>query len=163
MNVTEISPKANARLNRIKIVSRILKFGVLFYFFAPLGVIVFNLKGVHLAKGTVSIFNHSYASAEHIPNVMFVFSGAGYLAFLLGAFSFIRLLNLYEKGVIFAAANVSELKNLSRCLAGYGILAVVANVIYAGGIVFPLVLLDGLAGPWIVAGGAVYIIAWIMD
>jgi hypothetical protein len=164
MNANETAPKSdNSRLKRIQKVSRILKFCVLFCFFAPLVIIVFNLKGIHLAKGTIAIFNHAYASTENIPNVMFVLSGTGYLAFLLGACSFIRLLSSYEKGVIFGAANISELKIMSRCLASYGLLSVVANVIYAGGIVFPLVLLDGFACPWIVVGGAIYIVAWIMD
>jgi hypothetical protein len=164
MNANETAPKSNnSRLKRIQKVSRILQFCVVVYFFAPLVVIVFNLKRVHLANGMISIFNHPYASMEHIPNVMFVFSGAGLLAYFLGVSAFLRWLNLYEKGVFFAASNVSQIKKLSGCMAGYGILAVAANVVYAGGIVFPLVLLDGLACPWIVAGGAVYIVAWIMD
>jgi len=164
MNAHETATKSNnPRLKRIQKVSHILKFCVIFYFLAPLVIIVFNLKGVHLAKGTIAIFNHAYASTENIPNVMFVLSGAGYLAFLLGACSFIRLLSLYEKGVIFGAANISELKIMSRCLVSYGLLVVAANAIYTGGIAFPFALLDGFACPWIVVGGAVYIVAWIMD
>ena len=163
MNENECSPQSNARLKRIKKVSRILQYCVVFYFIAPLVVIAFEFRTIHLAKGTVSIFNHSYASTADIPNIMFVFSGAGLLAYLLGVSAFLRLLNLYGKGVFFAAANVWQVKKLSGCMAAYGFLAVLANIIYSGGIVFPLVLSDGLACPWLVAGGAVYVVAWIMD
>ena len=146
MNATGIAPKSNTdRLKRIKKVSRILKYSAVLYFFVPLVLI--------------AIFNHSYGSTENIPNVMFVLGGAGFLAFLLGAGSFIRLMSCYERGVFFGAANISEFKNLSRCLLGYGLANVVANVVYAGGILLP----DGLACPWIVVGGAVYVVAWIMD
>jgi len=87
----------------------------------------------------------------------------GTVVYLLGVIFFYRLLCLYEKGEIFSGANVSEMKKLGSCLAGYGILAVAANVIYAGGIIFPLVLLEGFVSPWIIIGGTIYIVAWIMD
>jgi Protein of unknown function (DUF2975) len=164
MNAAVVSSQNNQlRLKRIKKVCRVLQFCVCIYFFAPLFVIAFNLNGVHLANGTISIFNHAYAKSENIPNAMFVLSGAGLLAYFLGVSAFLRLLNLYEKGIFFAAANVEQIKKLSTCMAAYGLLAIVANVIYAGGIVFPLVLLDGQASPWLVAGAAVYVVAWIMD
>ena len=111
----------------------------------------------------VSIFNHPYANASDIPAPMIVLFAIGGGINLLGIISFYRLLNLYEKGVIFSGANVSEMKRLGTYLAGYGILAVAASVIYAGGIALPWVLLEGIASPWIVVGGAIYIVAWIMD
>ena len=164
MNANEISPKTNnLRLKRIKKVSRILQYCVVLYFIVPLVVIAFEFRTVHPAKGTISIFNHSYASNADIPNIMFVLSGAGLLAYFLGVSAFARLLNLYEKGLFFAAANVWQIKKISCCMAAYGFLAILANIIYAGGILFPLVLSDGLACPWLVAGGAVYVVAWIMD
>jgi len=163
MNANEISPKASPRLNRIQKISRILKVCVLFYFVAPLCVLAFNLKSIHLASGMVSVFNHPYASASDIPRLMYLLCATGTAVYLLGVISFYRLLCLYEKGVIFSGANVSEMKKLGSYLAGYGILAVAANVIYAGGIIFPWVLLEGIASPWIVVGGAIYIVAWIMD
>jgi len=164
MNSTTIAPKSSQeRLKRIKKVSRILQFCVVFYFIAPLVVIAFKLKGVHSANGTLSIFNHVYAKAEHIPNVMFILSGAGLLAYYLGVGSLLRLLNLYEKGVFFAASNVALIKKLGTCMAAYGFIAVVSNIVYVGGIHFPLVLLDGLACPWLIGGAAVYVVAWIMD
>ncbi|HAO79975.1 MAG TPA: hypothetical protein DCQ92_13595 [Verrucomicrobia subdivision 3 bacterium] len=163
MNANEISTKASPRLNRIQKISRILKVCVLFYFVVPLCVVAFNLKSLHLATGMVSIFNHPYASAADIPKLMYLFGAIGTCVYLLGVISFYRLLCLYEKGVIFSEANVSEMKKLGSYLAGYGILAVAANVVYMGGIVFPWVLLEGVASPWIVVGGAIYIVAWIMD
>jgi len=163
MKANEISPKASPRLNRIQKISCILKVCVLFYFVVPLCALAFNLKSLHLAPGMISIFNHPYASALDIPPVMFVFSALGTVAYLLGVISFYRLLCLYENGVIFSVANVSEMKKLGSYLAGYGILAVAANVTYTGGIVFPWVVLEGIASPWIVVGGAIYLVARIMD
>jgi len=163
MNANEISPKASPRLNRIQKISRVLKVSVLFYFVAPLCVLAFNLKHIHLASGMVSLFNHPYASASDVPKPMYLLCAIGAGVYLLGVISFYRLLCLYEKGVIFSEANVSEMKKLGSYLAGYGILAVAANVIHAGGMVFPWMLLDGLASPWIIVGGAIYIVARIMD
>ena len=164
MNANENFPKAHPRLNRIQKISRILKVCVLFYFVKPLCVVLaFKLKSIHLASSMVSIFNHPYANASDIPAPMIVLYAIGAGINLLGVISFYRLLNLYEKGVIFSGANVSEMKRLGTYLAGYGILAVAASVIYAGGIVLPWVLLEGIASPWIVVGGAIYIVAWIMD
>src|ERR1017187_1698215 len=98
-----------------------------------------------------------------MPVPMYVLYAIGTGIYLLGAISFYRLLNLYEKGLIFSAANVLEIKRLGTYLAGFGILAVAAGVIYSGRIVFPWTLLDVVSSPWIVVGGAIYIVAWIMD
>jgi len=163
MNANEISSKASPRLKRIQKISRILKVCVLFYFVAPLCALAFNLKTIHSTSGMISIFTHPYASTLDIPKPMYLLWATGTAVYLLGVISFYRLLCLYEKGVIFSGANVSEMKKLGSYLAGYGILAVAANVIYAGGIIFPWVLLEGIASPWIVVGGAIYIVAWIMD
>jgi hypothetical protein len=129
----------------------------------PLIIVAFNLKNIHLATGMVSIFNHPYANASDIPRPMYLLSMTGTAVYLLGIISFYRLLCLYEKGVIFSGANVSEMRKIGSYLVGYGILALSANIVYVGSFNFPLVLLEGVASPWIVAGGAVYIIAWIMD
>ena len=163
MTANEPFPKTSRRLNRVQKISRILKVCVLFYFVVPLCVLAFHLKSIHLAAGTVSIFNHPYANASDISKPMYLLWATGTAVYLLGVVSFYRLLCLYEKGSIFSRANVLEMKKLGSYLAGYGILAVAANVIYAGGIVFPWVLLEGIVSPWIVAGGAVYLVAWIMD
>jgi hypothetical protein len=173
MNANENSPKAGPRLNRIRKISRIMKVCVLFYFVVPLFALAFNinLKSVHLPHGlapnTVSIFNQTYASWSDIPMPMYLLYAAGMVVYLLGVISFYRLLCLYEKGMIFSMVNVSEMKKLGCYLAGYGILAVAANVIfnmiYVGEIIFPLLLLDGFVSPWIIVGGAIYIVAWIMD
>jgi len=164
MNANENSPKASVRLNRIKKISRILKVCVLLYFVKPLCVVLaFKLKNIHVAPSMVSIFNHPYANASDIPTPMIVLFAIGTGICLLGAISFYRLLNLYEKGVIFSGANVSEMKRLGTYLAGYGILTVAANVIYHRQILLPWTLLDVVLSPWILAGVATYIIAWIMD
>jgi hypothetical protein len=163
MNAAEIAPKTgNARLNRIQKISRRLKVCVLLYFVVPLGLIALNLKSVHVASGMVSIFDHPYASVSDIPAPMYVLYAIGTGLYLLGAISFYRLLNLYEKGVIFSEANVREMKRLGTYLAVYGIVAVTADAIYIGGI-SPLTLVGFVASPWIVGGGAINLVAWIMD
>jgi hypothetical protein len=154
-NTSGISSDANPRLNRVRKISRILKVCVLFYFIVPLCVLAFHLESFHIATGVVSIFNHPYASASDIPKPMSLLWAAGTVVYLLGIISFYRLLCLYENGMVFSGANVSEIKKLGCYLAGYGVLAVAANVVYAGGIIFPWVLLEGIVSPWIVA--------WIMD
>jgi Protein of unknown function (DUF2975) len=163
MNINNTFPAAGSRLNRIQKISRILKACVLIYFVVPLCALAFNFKSFHLTNGMVSIFNHPYATASDIPATMIVLSAVGAGVYLLGVISFYRLLCLYEKGVIFSEANVLEMKRLGSYLAGYGILAIAAAVIYTGEITLPWTLLDVVASPWIVVGGAIYIVAWIMD
>jgi hypothetical protein len=162
MNANEISPKASPRLNRIQKTSRNLKVCVLLYFVVPLALVALNFKSLHVANGMVSIFNHPYASVSDIPAPMIVLCAIGAGIYLLGMIAFYRLLNLYEKGVIFSEANVREMKRLGTYLAVYGILTVTADAIYAGGI-SPLTLVGFIASPWIVAGGAINIVAGIMD
>jgi hypothetical protein len=162
MNANEISPKASPRLNRIQKISRILKACVLIYFVVPLCLVALNFKSLHVASGMVSIFNHPYASVSDIPAPMYVLCAIGTGIYLLGMIAFYRLLNLYEKGVIFSAANVLEIKRLGTYLSCYGIVAVTASAIYIGGIT-PLTLLGFVSSPWIVGGGAINLVAWIMD
>jgi Protein of unknown function (DUF2975) len=162
MNADEISSKTSPRSNQIQKISRILKVCVLVYFLVPLCLVAVNFKSLHIASGMVSIFNHPYASVSDIPAPMYVLGAIAMGIYLLGTISFCRLLTLYEKNVIFSAANILEIKRLGACLAGYGILAVAANAIYADGITL-LTLLDFVSSPWIVGGGAINLIAWIMD
>jgi hypothetical protein len=164
MNVTDISPKSkNVHLARIQKISGILKVGVLIYVIVPLCAVAFSFKTLPVTNRMVSIFNHPYAGAANIPAIMYVFSALGAAVYLLGVISFYRLLCLYEKGVIFAAANILEMKKLAGYLVGYGLLAIAAGVVYAGGFVFPWGLLEMVSSPWIVVGGAIYLVAWIMD
>ncbi len=141
--ITMVSKTNSSRLKRIQKVSRNLKICVLLYFVAPLCCIAFNFKSVHLASGMVSLFNYPYASVSDIPAPMYVLSGIGTAVYLLGIISLYRLLCLYEKGVFFSAANVSQIKKLGGYLVVYGILAIVADAIHAGGFVFPVVLFEG--------------------
>jgi hypothetical protein len=162
MNANGISSKASPHLNRIQNISRTLKICVLAYFVAPLGFMALSFKSLHVATGMVSIFNQPYASVSDIPVPMYVLYAIGMGIYLLGAISFYRLLNLYEKAVIFSEANVREIKRLGTYLACYGILAVTASAFYIGGIT-PFTLLDFACSPWIVGGGAINLVAGIMD
>ncbi|MGA2244401.1 MAG: DUF2975 domain-containing protein [Verrucomicrobiota bacterium] len=94
---------------------------------------------------------------------MYALTGLGAGLYLLGVISFYRLLCLYEKGVIFSAANVSQLKNLGSYLVAYGVIGFVATQVAAGGFAFPWSLLEIVASPWVVVGGAIFLVAWVMD
>ena len=166
MNPIAVASKsASPRLHRIQKISRTLKAAVLLYFVVPLAMIAFNLgfniRGVHLMSGMVSIFNHPYASVADIPAVMHVLYTVGIAIYLLGLVAFYRLLGWYEKGVIFSPANIAEMRKIGMYLVSYGLLAGVADVVYVGGLTPNTPLLA--ASPWMVAGGAIQLIAWIMD
>jgi hypothetical protein len=183
MNV--VSHRANnPRLSRIRKFSSVLKFAVLVYVFVPLGIVAFHLRTAHSANGIISIFNPPdtrpagpdvsllttkggllalYASQAAVPSLLEIFAILGTGIFLLAIVSFYRLLGLYERGVFFSAANVAEMKNLAGYLVFYGLLCFAADALYMGGLFVPWSLLGIVASPWIVAGGAVYLVAWIMD
>ena len=65
MNANEISPKANARLNRIQKISRLLKVCVLLYFLTPLCVLAFNLKVFVIHAGVQRDFNLQSCLCQH--------------------------------------------------------------------------------------------------
>jgi hypothetical protein len=158
-----IVPQAtNPRFSRIRKISRLLKIAVLICVFVPLCVVAFNLKFPPLASTMVSILDHTYAkpaapdvsllatkggllslyaSQAAIPFLTDAFATLGAGLCLLGIVSFYRLLGLYEKGVIFSAANVAEMKKLAGYLIVYGLLGFADNAVYAGGIFLPWSLL----------------------
>ena len=84
--------------------------------------------------------------------------------YIFGVICFYRLLGLYEKNVIFSAANVAEMKKLGGCLVGYGLIGIAASVLqFKEGVRISWILINIVDSPWLMVGGAIYMVAWIMD
>jgi hypothetical protein len=82
---------------------------------------------------------------------------------LLAAATFYRLLNLYEKGIIFSAANVRLLGRIGHLGFSYGLLNVCGPVIISGKLIIPDFLVAAASSPWVIGGLFVVVISHIMD
>jgi hypothetical protein len=124
MNANEISPKANVRMNRIKIVSRIAKFVMLsvlgFYCWLILivqlkqtGSVWFQLLAD--VSTSVPIYVHPVDLCRNLVQNL-----APTIIFALWYWKLASLFHLYEKGLIFAAKTIRCLKFLGLlCLTGW--------------------------------------------
>src|ERR1017187_705995 len=97
MNANEVSPKANSRLSRVKKMSHFLKVVFLIYF------MVFGLVLVagHI-KTPIRVGDQSFSSLREIPAELKIYEALRYSLYLLAVIAFYRLLNLYEKGIMFS-------------------------------------------------------------
>ncbi|MEI9863260.1 MAG: hypothetical protein WDN00_01600 [Limisphaerales bacterium] len=121
MNANEISPKGNARMNRIKRVIKIIKFLLgsavilgfvfgLFFLADLLGYPAFG-SGVKMSFSPLL----TYTSPFNIPAIVLVLGFVRAGLFFAGALVLFWLLNLYEAGKFFTAQNVHHIKLLG-CL-----------------------------------------------
>ena len=150
MNANETSPKANARLNRIKKTSRILQSVFLIYFgMFPLLLMVGHFQ--------------SFGSLAAIPTGLKTYEALHISVWLLAAIAITRLLELYEKGIIFGAQTVSLIRRLGILAIFYGVITACRPIFEKHEIEFPILPLNLLLSPWLIAGGLTIIIAWIMD
>jgi hypothetical protein len=162
MNANEISPRAGARLNRIKRISQIIK--VMFLFYLVLGTLILMVFVKKAGSGgTWRVFGGSFTSLSDIPAVVTLLAGVGGGLRLLAAATFYRLLNLYEKGIIFSAANVRLLKRIGYLVFGCGLLNVCGPVIISGKLSVFQLLVAAVSSPWVIGGLFLVMIAWIMD
>jgi hypothetical protein len=106
MNANEISPKGNARLNRIKIVSRIVRCAILGLF--VLSIVFFLL---------FSFASWRLAMLEEHP-IWFGLVNLPQVVLWVWYWKLAKLFHLYERGLIFATATI-------RCIKTLGILCVV--------------------------------------
>ena len=83
--------------------------------------------------------------------------------YLLGAVVFYRLLNLYEKGIVFSPANVRLFRWLGFLAFCKGLLAVAASAVSHGEFVFPMVLFETLRSSWVIGGFFAIMLSYIMD
>jgi len=175
MNANEISPKSSARLNRIKIVSRVLK--ILFLLsFVCLGYLGHFLPFVHRTPdGFWWVVWGTYANFSAVPLdvKLIVVLGIGVLLALI--ITCYQLLSLYEKGIVFSARNVLLLGRIGRLAVGFGLLSAGGPALmsawnhWIGAETFSSVnsLLLGtygfLTSPWIMGGLFLVVISFIMD
>jgi hypothetical protein len=84
---------------------------------------------------------------------------------LTGIIAIYRLLNLYEKGVVFAAENAAHIRRMGFVMAIYGLLQACASLLlpYHGVFSVSATLLNFLLSPWFFAGCFAIIASWIMD
>ena len=100
MNTTEISPKANARLNRIKIVSRIVRYVILANIILNLGFWLFYVSPLSGDLGRSVLF----IMLEILVCIWF--------------WKLAQLFHYYERGLIFASETI-------RCIKTLGLLCVI--------------------------------------
>ena len=164
MNANEIFPKAihpgvtTPRLARIKRLSRFLKVVFLIYF------VVFGLLLVAgNIKKPIRLGDQAFMSLSVIPAELKVYESLRCALFLLAAVALYRLLDLYEKGVIFSAENVSQIRRLGILAMGYALLKACLPIFEEHGITFPSFPINFLFSPWFIVGCLAIIIAWVMD
>jgi hypothetical protein len=106
MNANEISPKANPRLQRIKVVSRIVRYAILGLFVISIGVF---LMAIFPTWRLATIKEHS---------VWFGFVNVPQVVLWVWYWKLAKLFHFYERGLIFATATI-------RCIKTLGILCVI--------------------------------------
>ncbi len=149
MNSNEITPKISPRLKRIRYMSQLLKGLIIFYLIMP--GLFYALGVPHLTpvlQGKESLYQALSISLA-----------------LLAAMSVYRLLGLYEKGVIFAAANTLGIRHLGYLAVAWALLKGCAPAFLPNEGIFyiPTALLNVLLSPWFFAGLFAIVITWIMD
>ena len=154
MNANVIAPKAHHRLEHIKKMSRWLKLVFLLYFAVVGLVLIFG----HV-KTPIRLGDQSYGSLAEVPALLTVCTALQSALFLLAAIAFYRLLGLYEKGIIFSAENVAEIRRLGKLAIFNGVVSGLIKV----GLTFPILPMEILFSPWFIVGCLTLIIARIMD
>jgi hypothetical protein len=158
MNEKIISAKTNPRFSRIKKLSHFLK--ILFW-------VYFVILGLVLTVGHIKISNQAgeqaFSSLRAIPTELKIYEALRYSLYLLAVIVFYRLLNLYEKGIIFSAENVSHIRRLGELAVFYGVITACRSVFVSHQIEFPTMPVNILLSPWLIVGCLTIIIAWVMD
>ena len=173
MNANEISPKTNARLNRIQIVSRL--FRLLIGFVAVCLALIACLalaqsinvclggKAVHGESMTVQVLSpgelpaNFQSRADTVTGlpwavVLLIAVRLGLIAY--GIIALNRLFKLYERGIIFAKENVRCVNAQGWSMAGCGLIQIALQLFWAHKN-FSLYRLG--------IGLLILLIAWIMD
>jgi len=163
MKANKISPRANARLDRIKKISRILKGMFLVYFIvAGLFAVIFATRPM-VGPGTWTIYNRTYGNLSDVPIYMKFVSAMGMGLYLFGAIIFYRLLNLYGQGIVFSPRNVQLVRRLGYLAFANGLLGVCVSVIGIGGLVLPTLIFETPGSPWIICGLFIIMVSLMID
>jgi len=108
MNANEISSKTNPRLNRIKIVSRIVRYVLLAMFVLIICIFLLSLVS------TFRYFRHSWSAM--------LFNAAFQIVLCLWYWKLAQLFRFYERGLIFAFETI-------RCIKILGFLCIVSWIL----------------------------------
>jgi hypothetical protein len=181
MNSNEVAPKVNARLKRIKIISRFIKAFFLLYSVSLIFPIVFGPK---VGQSYWTILGKAYFGSEYgsaifldapiIVCLTIVLAAAVLLATIVTGF---QLLKLYEKGVVFSSRNVQLFGRIGYLILIYGLLKLLATLLIMTMVVsthwtqlsghleniFWGIVFIFLNSPWIVAGLVIIVVFHIMD
>jgi hypothetical protein len=150
--------KTNPSAMRIRKISRILKAMFLVYLFVlPLFVIV------HSGTAAWNVSGQTYAKLSDMPATGKWIAAFAAVIFLSFAIVFYRLLNLYERGVIFTAQNVRLIRILGYLAFSNGLFGVIAPVLSAGVLSLTGLLFGIIASPWVIGGLFGIMISHIMD
>jgi Protein of unknown function (DUF2975) len=167
MNANEISPKANARMNRIKIVSRIFRtligISAVMLLLISLWALmdsVLVLLGCNVVPGqsmTAKLTfspNQTYPLPYHM-SLPVLLLGTLHLCLIgLGLIILNRLFKLYERSSFFAVGNVRFIKILGLVVTGDGLIQTILELLSPHG---------SLEFDKLFLGGMIILIAWIMD
>jgi len=104
-----------------------------------------------------------FGSLANVPPELKIYEALRYTIQILGIIFFYRLLNLYEKGIIFSAKNASLIRRLGLSATFYGVLWACLPIFTNHTITFPSLPLDILLSPWFIVGLLIIIVAWVMD
>ena len=129
MNANEISPKANVRLNRIRIVSQVLKALLLLYFVFPLSYFAYFHPFLNKTQDGWKTVWGTYATFSEIPLIAKIIIGLAAGLILAAVAACYQLLCLYEKGIFFSARNVRLLGRIGYLAVSYKLLGVVGNLL----------------------------------
>jgi hypothetical protein len=165
MNANEISPKANTRLTRIRNLSRLLK-GLFFAYFVVVGLFFIYARTAPMLGGPANSDTFHKWVSESAGSKLYDAFGTSIL--LLAFVAFYRLLNLFEKAVIFSAENTLQIRRLGLLAIAYALLNACSPMFTPSEDTFSIAstlcyLLSFSLSPFLLAGGFIVIIAWIMD
>ena len=170
MNANEIPTKNNPSTRRIRIFSQILKALVLIYMvviplvtIAAPTIVNFAIVNYVLLPGQTIGSAYSMTNSPAPSASMKLVTALTAIIYLLGAVVFYRLLNLYEKGIVFSPANVRLFRGLGCLAFCKGLLAVAASAVSYGEFVFPMVLFATLRSSWVIGGFFGIMLSYIMD
>ncbi len=127
MNANEISPKANPRLNRIKIVSRIARFVILAMFLFFVGQIIIGEQSSHSFSSLVDLLAAvSVGVPKYFPPLVlfnnFIIQLGIVITLSVWYWKLAKLFYFYEQGLIFAGKTI-------RCLKTLGLLCVIGWIL----------------------------------
>lgn len=176
MNANDITPKTNARLNRIRTICRSLKIMLLLYVGC---VFVFLPRYFHFihktSEGYWTIFYGTYKTLAEVPWIeksLALFCVGMLLAAIATGY---QLLGIYERGIIFSARNVQLLRRIGLLVASYGVVTVLGGTLFliwgnwiqsANGYLFKTLAFDFfamLSSPWVIGGMCMIVLSLIMD